>query len=184
MIRSEPRAADFPGLPLLRVVPGTETRLKVCSPLPVWLATHWHRRAYICVGDDCPLCSHLSQRELLYVVVQLTDKLQGNCIYLLELPHAAGAALTGFREHAGSESLTGLEICAFRRKKRGPINLVFDGTSDLFMPGSSSLTLLGRSVAKLYRLPSPFDGESLEGWGLRTVPVARSAALVASRDFD
>lgn len=135
----------------------------------ITLPVHYFGRSIPCAGENCEACLYRSSRKLSYVAfcspegicsdMELCESFMGGVYTAMSAGGAGG-------EHG---EVAGLVVAATRASTRSGWAIERVERRALRVPGVAMPELLGK-VARLYRLPVAFNGESWRDWFERVRP--------------
>lgn len=163
--------------PVLRVDAGHDVEVSLLGGRWLRLATHFHKRTQICLGDEtCPVCQLLPSRCYYYLPACFTSTRRP---VLLELSAMASADLEQNARLTEQGLRAGLTVKLRRRSKRAPLQ------TEVIMQdrvrGVCSEAEWCSAVMAIYGFGAMRPGEALEDYRRRLMPsaIARCERLAA-----
>lgn len=156
-------------LPMFRIKPRSVVRSYLQRREPVWFATHFIERQFICGGDNCPVCESQTPREHGYmpVVAEYGGKLRAS---LLELSRTAWEKFDALCRMEEISLAEGYEVEISRSKSNSPLYIEPIKITNHFKAHLALPSFTVNCVARIHGVRGMEDDETPEKWNINTAP--------------
>lgn len=156
-------------LPMFRLKLRTVVRAYLQRREPIWFATHFCGRQYICGGDECPMCDSQTAREHGYlpVLAEYGKKLRPSLLELSRTAWDKFDALCRLEEISRAE---GYEVEISRAKVNWPLLIEPVKITSNFKAHLALPSFTVNCVAKIHGVRGMEDDETPEKWNINTAP--------------